>query len=29
MVLTGAVLVLGGLLAFLEFRGFRKWIRGA
>ena len=29
MVLTGAVLVLGGLLAFLEFRGFRKWIQGA
>ena len=29
MVLTGVVLVLGGLLAFLEFRGFRKWIQGA
>ncbi len=29
MVLTGAVLVLGGLLVFLEFRGFRKWIQGA
>ena len=28
MVLTGVVLVLGGLLAFLEFRGFRKWIQG-
>ncbi len=29
MMLTGAILVLGGLLAFLEFRGFRKWIQGA
>ena len=29
MVLTGAVLVLGGLLAFFEFRGLRKWIQGA
>jgi hypothetical protein len=29
MVLTGTALVLGGLLVFLEFRGFRKWIQGA
>ena len=29
MVLIGAVLVLGSLLAFLEFRNFRKWIQGA
>ena len=29
MVLTGTVLVLGGVLLFLEFRGFRKWIQGA
>jgi len=29
MVLMGTVLVFGGILALLEFRGFRKWIQGA
>ena len=29
MVLTGSVLVLGGILVFLEYVGFRKWIQGA